>query len=127
MVVSANGELVLATLVDLENLIESESQELHEQFSKYKKYEKELAELELWEAGDTTGFIGEVENLVRKKKLDRDNLYRMSVYIGRYPSYFTTIKGWDKTREEILADRLEILQSIAPAVLGYAKVLMELQ
>ena len=127
MVVSANGELVLATLEDLKILLEAEAQELHEQFSKYKKYKKELAELEEWEKGDTTGFIDDVESLIRKNRLSKDNEYRLAVYMGRYPSYFFTIKNRGNTSETMLKDRLLALKEIEAAVESYVKVLIEIQ
>lgn len=120
--------MVLDALGDLRNLLESETQELYSQFSKYKKYKKQLEELEEWSLGETTTFISEVEKIIKKNRLDVDSEYRLAVYVGRYPSYFYSIKNLqDNNQEGILKNRLKVLTQIEEQVLNYLSVLEELQ
>lgn len=124
MVVTKNGMLVLDTLEDLDLLIESEKQELYEQFGKYKKYSNQLTILEEWDVKDSTKFIYDIEKLIEGNKLNIDNEYRLAVYIGRYPSYFYSISNLlDNNKEEALKERLKLLTSIEKQIKRYTKEL----
>lgn len=124
MVVTKNGMLVLDTLEDLDLLIESEKQELYEQFGKYKKYSNQLTILEEWDVKDSTKFIYDIEKLIEGNKLNIDNEYRLAVYIGRYPSYIYSISNLlDNNKEEALKERLKLLTSIEKQIKRYTKEL----
>lgn len=127
MAVTANGQMVLNALGDLRDLFESESQYLHEQFSKYKKYNNQLIELEQWEKLDTNGFIDTLEKDMKKNRFNKDSEYRLAVYVGRYPSLFITLGKQEWDREAELKERLKQLMLVEESILNYVAVLEELE
>lgn len=118
----SNNEVALRKVYELRVVMDEQEKELRDYCADKKKYKGIIVGLDEW-IEDGKKFLKTVEKDLQKLKYNKENRFRIAVYLGRYPSLFSHLSNQDNSKEEEIRSRYNALLSISEQVKNYLKEL----